>query len=299
MFVRTRGAVGGRLPRPAKLRLVRLYSKWRYARRLSRADVVLISFAKSGRTWLRTMLGKAIAVHFGIPLENVLLLDKLARGRPAIPLVVETHDGANTRARPEDLVRSKTAYRHKKVVFLARDPRDVVVSAFFQASKRKRIFEGTLTEYLHQPVGSLDTILEFFNIWARQRHVPRGFHLVRYEDLHEDPHRQLRLVLNFVGLDEIGPEAIAAAVEFTSFENMRRLEVTGAIAGSMVLRPRDQSDEESYKTRRGKVGGFIDYLSEEDISYVNRRIALELDTFFDYGEKPGSARDACQRSPAR
>jgi hypothetical protein len=41
-------------------------------------------------------------------------------------------------------------------------------------------------------------------------------------------------------------------------------------------------DPESFKTRRGKIGGYVDYLSAEDIAWLNRRIDAELDPFYGY-----------------
>jgi hypothetical protein len=280
------------LPRPLKRAFLGVYREWRRWKRLRQADVLLISFAKSGRTWLRTMIGKSIAVHYGIEVDNVLLLDELSCQRRNLPTIVETHDGGGVRARPDTVRGSRLRYHDKKVVFLARDPRDIVVSAYFQASKRKRVFRGTLTEYFYQPIGSFESIIEFFNAWARQRHIPQAFLLVRYEDLHSDPHHELRRILDFVGLEEIGSNAIEAAVRFTSFENMRRLETSGALADGRVLRPGDPSDEESYKTRRGKIGGFIDYFSDADIDYMNRKITRELDPFFGYGPTFGADSDS-------
>ena len=43
---------------------------------------------------------------------------------------------------------------------------------------------------------------------------------------------------------------------------MREIEATEAF-GDKILAPRDVTDEESFKVRRGKVGGFSEYLSLE------------------------------------
>jgi Sulfotransferase domain len=42
----------------------------------------------------------------------------------------------------------KSRYRGTKVLYLIRDPRDVVVSCFFQATRRKKLFRGTLSEFI-------------------------------------------------------------------------------------------------------------------------------------------------------
>lgn len=270
------------IPTSTRSRLTGLYVNTRRRRREARADALLISFAKSGRTWLRVMIGNAICEHYGLD-GDVLDLDHLAKRHRSIPVIVETHDGATVRARAEDVSHSKSRYADKKVLFMVRDPRDIVVSAYFQASKRKRVFEGELKDYLRSPVGSIDTIIRFYNVWADQRRIPKAFHLIRYEDLHENPRKQLRAALDFLDLHAISESTIAKAIQFASFENMRRLELSGRVGeGRMVLRPGDRNDVESYKTRRGKAGGYRDYLTQWDVQYLNERISSELNPYYGY-----------------
>ena len=57
-------------------------------------------------------------------------------------------------------------------------------------------------------------------------------------------------------------------MEYGSFKNMRRKEQEEHIA-SGKLQPGAYVDEESYKVRRGKVGGYVDYLDNNDLEYVN------------------------------
>ena len=273
------------LKRSAKTRLARLYMNACHRRRVAGADALLISFAKSGRTWLRAMIGKVIVDQLGVGEEEIFRIDRLSRSSGWFPTIVETHDGGTVRGRVDDVSHSKMRYRGKRVVFMARDPRDVVVSAFFQASRRKRIFDGTIGDFLRSPIGSLDTILTFYNTWASERHVPEAFHLVRYEDLHVQPAQELEGVLAFLDIRGVGREQLEQAIRFASFDNMRTLETDGRTSpNSIVLRPINEDDRESYKTRRGKVGGFRDYLTSEEVEYVNRRISTELDPFYQYTE---------------
>ena len=52
-------------------------------------------------------------------------------------------------------------------------------------------------------------------------------------------------------------------------------------------------DAESFKTRKGKIGGYAEYLSPEDVEWLNRRIDTELDPYFGYSSAPlpGPVRD--------
>jgi len=47
--------------------------------------------------------------------------------------------------------------------------------------------------------------------------------------------------------------------------------------------------------RRGKVGGYVDYLGPDDIAYMNDYLAAELDDFFAFYRTPAS----CGSSSAR
>ena len=48
-----------------------------------------------------------------------------------------------------------------------------------------------------------------------------------------------------------------------------------------LLQPGDVSDPESYKVRKGKVGGYADYLPSDDIEYATQAMAA-LDARFGY-----------------
>ena len=89
--------------------------------------------------------------------------------------------------------------------------------------------------------------------------------MLRYENLHENAASCLRSLIDFIGVSDIPENLVASAVEFSSFfENMRKMEVSGNFR-SRSMKPANLTDESSYKVRKGKIGGFVDYLSEEDI----------------------------------
>ncbi len=251
-----------------------------------RADIMFVSFPKCGRTWLRVLLGHALQLHFHKP-ELDYWQQMFGGDAPGLPCLSFRHDGGPLTQTAAELPADKTLYRDKKVVVLVRDPRDALVSAYFQTSQRKygqepkRRFQGTLHEYLHQPVGSVDTFLRYYAIWAEQRHIPRDFLLLRYEDMHADPVKELRRVLDFIGVTGVSEEVIAEAVAFASFENMHRMEMTGE-ASSAKLQPSDVDNPDSLKTRRGIVGGYVDYLSADDIEYLNKRIRAEFPPYYGY-----------------
>jgi hypothetical protein len=118
-------------------------------------------------------------------------------------------------------------------------------------------------------------IVMFNRIWHAARQVPEAFLPVRYEDLHVAPREVLRCVLEFMGIAPTDDGLLNRAIEFASFHNMRRMEREGQLQ-SRKLRPGRPDDEESFKVRRGKVGGFVDYLDSDDRDFVGR-VIRELD----------------------
>jgi Sulfotransferase domain len=244
---------------------------------------VIISYPKCGRTWLRVMLGKVIEHHFNLGalnLSNLELLDiivnmdeKLTLLNSKIPRIRFKHEDEPHRKTPQQLTLDKSSLKYNKIIFMVRDPRDVIVSAYFYFSKRDNFYNieaKDLSSYLRSSVGSFDTLLTYYNIWADQKNILQDFLVLKYEDIHLNPDQELRKVLDFIGLENVSDELIHLAVEFSSFHNMRKLEEKGIVSNHLT--GFNKNDVESYHVRKGKVGDYINYLLPEDIEYLNQRM---------------------------
>ncbi|MBI5154684.1 sulfotransferase domain-containing protein [Candidatus Poribacteria bacterium] len=257
----------------------------------------LISFPKCGRTWLRLAIGRALQVHFklegeGIE-EQILKLKKLHRFDFRIPEFLVDHEDNPQFKRPEELTRTKEKFAGTRVIFLVRDPRDVAVSLYFQVSKRltdaaiaslrqrlaaegiedrAKRYEGTMSEFVREPVGSYLTILEYYRAWLSNRRVPKSFLLVRYEDMQKGLEQELARVFDFLEIGGIAPETLSQAAEFTQFDKMRQMEAQGRF-DVRAMSPADSADAESFKTRRGVIGGYREYLQAGDIAWMNEKLA--------------------------
>lgn len=259
--------------------------------RKRRADVHIISYPKCGRTWLVLLIGKSLELHYGIRARNPLKLRNFARPWRDIPYILQHHDGGPEFLAPEELAQDKSPYADRRVLFMVRDPRDVLVSSYFQHTRRNANFTGGLEDYARARQGGIETIVAFYNIWARNRDVPRDFHLVSYEDLHRDTGGELRRALEFIGIRGVSDATIGKAVEFCDFGNMRRLEASNAL-GTSALSARDAADPESYKTRRGEIGSYRDYLHGESLDFVEGVIRDRLDPFYQRYRNGAGTRDA-------
>ena len=135
-------------------------------------------------------------------------------------------------------------------------------------------------DVLHDPIFGIALIIQTMNEWLTEFARRPDCILVRYEDLHVNPTEQFRRVLAAVG--ETDPQAhhFEKALEFSRFGNMRKMEASLEY-DRQLLQPGDVNDPESYKVRRGKIGGYVDYLDPSDIEYADQAMA-ELDRRFGY-----------------
>jgi alcohol sulfotransferase len=110
----------------------------------------------------------------------------------------------------------------------------------------------------------------------------KSFHLLRYEDLRAAPHQQLRQLLDFMEV-HASKEQIDSAIEYSSFENMKKMEGRKhfRLAGGRMM-PADKDNPDSYKVRRAKVGGYRDYFSDEEVVAIDSQLKETLDPFFNY-----------------
>lgn len=242
-----------------------------------RIDAVLASYPKSGRTWFRfilsSYLGRACDLGFTPDLHSMfrvmpnfdmdpvrgLPAFAFAGHRPRVPLIAVSH-----------LPYARRRFRSFPTVLMVRDPRDVMVSAYFHATRHKHRFHGGIAEFLGDPGQGVPALTAYLNGWASgldaRRHV-----VVSYEDLTRDPRAETARVLDFLGI-AVNPALVAEAVEAARFGNMRELEQTAGLPGHDY----DRADSESLRMRRGKVGGFADYLTPDQVALIDRACARDL-----------------------
>ena len=53
-------------------------------------------------------------------------------------------------------------------------------------------------------------------------------------------------------------------------------------SSSKRLRPEDAENGDSYKVRRGKVGGYVDYFSLEEIEVVDKILSTHISALYPY-----------------
>jgi hypothetical protein len=244
-----------------------------------RVDTFVVSVPKSGRTWLRFFLRHYMCRVAGVEFsEKPPLLD-----RSGLPRIEFTHDLWAHRTAPA-LWRRATGYyliprsrrRSAKIMLLYRDLRDLMVSLHLQLTKRGfksgASFQGSVKECIADPLFGAESTVDTINHWLSEWRGSERFMLWNYEDCRKDPEKHFRRVLEFADLGPVRDEWLRESIEFSSFDKMKKMEKQGRV-NRVMLQPGDPGDPESFKVRRGVVGGFRDYLDAEDIRRIDRAAA--------------------------
>jgi hypothetical protein len=264
--------------------------KWKFGlpkRKYRYSDVVVISISKSGRTWLRVFINKYLSLKYGVPFG----LGDLSKHDSRVPSVVYTHEiwSHRTDTTLSEFVKGtfilpdRLLFR-KKILLLFRNPRDLIVSLYFEATKRSRRtrdnLDCSLSEFIRHGKFGITNIVKVMNHWRKRFMGHPKIKWLSYESMKANSRGEFIDVLKFIGIENVDDELVKEAMEYSSFDNMKKMEKNGNF-NKNLLKPTDPSDSNTYKVREGKVGSYINYFGEEDLRYLDGEIN-KLDGFFGY-----------------
>lgn len=224
-------------------------------------DVYLVGYPKSGNTWLDFLVASMLApscknVNF-LTVEQYVadIYFNSAKQLKALkqPRHLKSHE-------PYDA-------RYGKVVYIVRDPRDVVVSYYYHHLKLRMIDEQTsisafVSKFVAGDLDALGAWGEHVGRWLHHRQDDDAFLLVRYELLKKNTADELSRIASFLGLS-IEWERRLDVIQWCSSDHMRSLE-------------RQQHDHPSFKhtrqdipfVRKAVAGGWQSALNHEDVGLI-------------------------------
>ncbi|MEM8613457.1 MAG: sulfotransferase domain-containing protein [Cyanobacteria bacterium P01_H01_bin.105] len=272
-----------RLYNKARRKIRRFYESdlQKHYRERREAEYLLISPTNCGRTWLRIMLGRILQNAYGIEDVNLHYLYSFSELNPNLPAIKAIHEKFGQFG----------TYKSQKIIFLVRDPRDALVSRYHQHRNLYPDYEkyDNVDDFMRNST-ELSTYIEDYNTWIRHRHQAMDFMLVRYEDLKAKTFSEIERILSFLNL-KIEASDIKDAIEYSSFKNMRSIEIKGSseVRAGVLQQPvydgsKTQINENSLKVRKGKVGGYREELSSETVNQIDTLVQQTLD--FSYGYMP-------------
>lgn len=221
-------------------------------------DSFLVSYPKSGNTWMRFLLGNLLYPND----EPVSFLD-IDNKVPQLPRV-STEDFA--RLPPPRTLKSHNLFdpRYGRVIYMVRHPKSVAVSYYHHLIRIRAIHHGTLfCDYMDGFIKGIYNS-EFGNWaenvlgWLRGKGNDRDFLLIKYEDLKSDTLGELERVAYFLGL-EVETSSLERAIRVGAFEQMRKMEVSQKRKAELFRKNR----RNTFFVRTGKTDEWRDYFDEQ------------------------------------
>lgn len=255
---------------------------------------VAVGYPKVGNTWLRVTLGAYLQKHYRLAEMPLMDLGEFRALHDAGCRAIGnfTHAPLEWASQTADDLSYDSVvkpFEASRVLFLARNPLDTLVSSYMQERYRNKStpFTGTLEEFLEHPVFGLEKLLKFYQIWFEGKEHVAGFYLWRYESAKASPESSFLQVLEFLG-EDIDTESLQAAVQYASFDNLKNLEASKSDAlvykssGLSIFGSEPTENNDARHVRKGEVGGYKREISQELADRLEKRIQLELPEYFGY-----------------
>jgi alcohol sulfotransferase len=215
------------------------------------------------------MLGYYFARLHHRDLRRALELESLTRAAD-VPPITYSHNGSSfaDKLPPHSkVVASPLEWRGKQVLLLVRDCRDILVSSYFHSRYREQAFDSSISQFIRHPFLGAEKVLTALNRWNDQRHLASSFQILSYEEISLDPFSSLTESLSFAGVKNPDSSIVEEAVKFTEFNHLQKLEGSGYFDNAEMRKL--SGDERGRKIRNGKIGGFREHLSDEDIFFID------------------------------
>jgi hypothetical protein len=219
-------------------------------------DTFIVSYPRSGNTWMRFLVGNLMHPAQQVTFANIerhtpdceAMSNRYMKRVPR-PRIIKSHQWFDL--------------RYRRVIYLVRDPRDVVISQYHFHRKRNLIADQfPLSEYVSRFLAGQTCFYgswgEHVASWLATRHGQSGFLLVRYEDMLDNTARELSKVASFLGLTT-SERLIMQAVERSSADTMRKLEK----AQAQLFTSTKGTRQDIPFVRTAKAGGWRAELAEE------------------------------------
>lgn len=223
----------------------------------------LVSYPKSGNTWLRTILANLLIKNNDeISLKNVgefipdtysekqlkLAREKESQFRRLEKQIFKSHDPYYRN------------YKNSKVIYLIRNGQDAIYSYYHYLCARREIHPSIESIIDGSEAGSMGKWSDHVCGWLEAD--SKNILVVKYEDLKIQPFTEVNRIVEFIQL-EVNEHDILIAIEKSNFEEMKKKE-------SELGYYNDTRNEKGKKmpfVRKGEIGGGMKSFNDNQDRY--------------------------------
>ncbi|MFC1844173.1 sulfotransferase domain-containing protein [Thermodesulfobacteriota bacterium] len=223
-------------------------------------DTFIVSYPRSGNTWARFLIGNLMNKE-PVTFANI---------EKKVPDIHRNNDKELLCIPSPRILKSHECFdhRYKNVIYIVRDPRDVVISYYHFQIKTKAILESyPIDQFVSQFIdGELDSFGswgENVGSWLGAKQYCNRFLMIRYEDMLENPVFELQKITSFLGINR-SEEQLMRANELSSFKNMRKSE----IRDSDRWKPLSKSRKDKFFVRSANKGAWKTELSDSSAKRI-------------------------------
>ncbi len=228
-------------------------------------DIFIVSYPKSGNTWMRFLLAN-------------LMTDEEINFHSAVKFIpdFEVHKDELKKVQRPRLLKSHSNYdKHfSKVIYIVRDPRDVYVSYYHYLKKKLQKEDSEFSSFLRKPDLYPSRWHHHVQSWVDNKR--NDFLLIRYEDLLSNTEKELTKVIQFLGWEKSEKE-LKRAVNNSSFSQMSKLEDTKG----RPFKTKEDEAQSSKFVRSGKSGDWKSTFSSDDLIFLKEECG-EISSKFGY-----------------
>lgn len=230
-------------------------------------DVFLVSYPRSGNTWLRFLLGTLLydGKVTWLNMENY------------IPDIYRCSDKHLLSVPSPRIIKSHHSYdkRYNKVIYLVRDVRDVLISYYnfyLKFHKDEIDFDWFLKKIIKGDLDDFGTYKDNVESWlSNQDKIKNGLLLIRFTDLKTNTVNVVKQILDFLNISKSEQE-ILDAINWSSFENMKKLEQKQHTQSDLFK----ETNKKIPFVRKGKVGQWKGILEPQQLEILMREYGQVL-----------------------
>jgi hypothetical protein len=240
-------------------------------------DIFIVSYPKSGNTWLRFLIGNLLFQDEPITFSNI---------ERKVPDIYQNNNRKLLKISRPRILKSHEYFdpRYQKVIYIVRDPRDIAVSYYHHCLKfgiitEEQNIDRFLNQFIRGEIDNFGSWKKNVGSWLGARKGDPDFLLLRYEDIMDATVDILKTIAIHLGIN-FKNESIVRAVELSSFDRMKKLEKRQA----SEWKPIKNSNKNLSFVRKAQCGGWKKELprkESEKIEKVWKALMLKLGYFCD------------------